>query len=217
MPFAGTVRVQSFESITEVSFYTPDHPRLLSLIAGACTMCEASIIGRADFFDARRPRARHLPPRRAFTSDEDEKVRAHRIIDTVRELLQGEKYIPSDLGKDSRLNRRLKPFSVPGQVIVSNALSRKFTVIEVSGARPHRSAARSDQRHFRSEPDHRLRPYRHLWRKGGGRVLCHRPVRAQDRGQEPRQKKIHDRLMAVLEPKREKQDRQDRQAMRQAQ
>ena len=43
--FAGAIRVQAFESITEISFYTPDHPRLLSLIAGACTMSDASIIG----------------------------------------------------------------------------------------------------------------------------------------------------------------------------
>src|SRR5690606_3802221 len=32
--FAGSIRVKAFEGITEVSFYTPDHPRLLSLIAG---------------------------------------------------------------------------------------------------------------------------------------------------------------------------------------
>src|SRR5690606_35246286 len=32
-PFAGSIRVKAFEGITEVSFYTPDHPRLLSLIA----------------------------------------------------------------------------------------------------------------------------------------------------------------------------------------
>ncbi len=132
-PFAGSIRVKSFEGITEVSFYTPDHPRLLSLIAGACTMAEASIIG-AQIFSTRDGRAIDtFRLRRAFQSDEDEKVRATRIIDTVKQLLQGKKQIPRDLGKDSRHNRRLKPFSLHADIQVSNSLSEKFTVIEVSG------------------------------------------------------------------------------------
>jgi [protein-PII] uridylyltransferase len=131
--FAGSIRVQAFESITEVSFYTPDHPRLLSLIAGACTMAEASIIG-AQIFGTRDGRAVDtFRLRRAFTSDEDEKVRATRIIDTVKGLLQGKRQILIDLGKESRHNRRLKPFSLPAEVTVSNSISEKFTVIEVSG------------------------------------------------------------------------------------
>ena len=131
--FAGAIRVQTFESITEVSFYTPDHPRLLSLIAGACTMCDASIIG-AQVFSMRDGRALDtFRLRRAFTSDEDEKVRATRIIETVKQLLQGKRQILIDLGKESRHNRRLKPFSLPAEVQVSNAISEKFTVIEASG------------------------------------------------------------------------------------
>ena len=132
-PFAGSVRVKAFEGITEVSFYTPDHPRLLSIIAGACTMCDASIIG-AQIFSTRDGRALDtFRLRRAFTSDEDEKVRATRIIDTVKQLLQGRRQILIDLGKESRHNRRLKPFTLPADVQVSNSLSEKFTVIEVSG------------------------------------------------------------------------------------
>lgn len=131
--FAGTVEVNSFESITEISFYTPDHPRLLSLIAGACTLAEASIIG-AQIFSMRDGNALDtFRLRRAFASDEDEKIRARRIMDTVRELLQGKRYLSKDLAGDSRLNRRVKPFKVPAEVLISNALSRKFTVIEVSG------------------------------------------------------------------------------------
>jgi len=131
--FAGSIRIMAFEGITEVSFYTPDHPRLLSLIAGACTMCEASIIG-AQIFNTRDGHAIDtFRLRRSFTSDEDEKVRATRIIDTVKQLLQGRRQILIDLGKESRHNRRLKPFSLPAEVHVSNAISEKFTVIEVSG------------------------------------------------------------------------------------
>jgi len=132
-PFAGSIRIKAFEGITEVSFYTPDHPRLLSLIAGACTMQDASIIG-AQIFSTRDGRAIDtFRLRRAFTSDEDEKVRATRIIDTVKQLLQGKRQILIDLGKESRHNKRLKPFALPADVSVSNSLSEKFTVIEVSG------------------------------------------------------------------------------------
>lgn len=132
-PFAGSIRVKAFEGITEVSFYTPDHPRLLSLIAGACTMQDASIIG-AQIFSTRDGRAIDtFRLKRSFTSDEDEKVRATRIIDTVKQLLQGKRQVLIDLGKESRHNRRLRPFSLPAQVSVSNAISEKFTVIEVSG------------------------------------------------------------------------------------
>ena len=132
-PFAGAIRVQAFEGITEVSFYTPDHPRLLSLIAGACTMSDASIIG-AQIFSMRDGQALDtFRLRRAFTSDEDEKVRATRIIETTKQLLQGKRQILIDLGKESRHNRRLRPFTLPAEVQVSNTLSEKFTVIEVSG------------------------------------------------------------------------------------
>ncbi|MBB4052341.1 [protein-PII] uridylyltransferase [Devosia subaequoris] len=132
-PFAGSIRVKAFEGITEVSFYTPDHPRLLSLIAGACTMQDASIIG-AQIFSTRDGRAIDtFRLKRSFTSDEDEKVRATRIIDTVKQLLQGKRQVLIDLGKESRHNKRLRPFSLPAEVSVSNAISEKFTVIEVSG------------------------------------------------------------------------------------
>jgi [protein-PII] uridylyltransferase len=131
--FAGSIRIKAFESITEVSFYTPDHPRLLSLIAGACTMCDASIIG-AQIFSTRDGRAVDtFRLRRSFASDEDEKVRATRIIDTVKQLLQGKRQVLIDLGKESRHNKRLKPFSLPAQVTVTNTISEKFTVIEVMG------------------------------------------------------------------------------------
>ncbi|MDR3475354.1 MAG: [protein-PII] uridylyltransferase [Devosia sp.] len=131
--FAGAIRVQTFESITEISFYTPDHPRLLSLIAGACTMSDASIIGAQVFSMRDGPALDTFRLRRAFTSDEDEKVRATRIIETTKQLLQGKRQILIDLGKESRHNRRLKPFTLPAEVQVSNTISEKFTVIEVSG------------------------------------------------------------------------------------
>src|SRR5690606_40585958 len=70
--FAGSSKIKAFEAITEVTFYTPDHPRLLSLIAGACTMADASIIG-AQIFNTRDGHAlATFRLRRAFTAHEDD-------------------------------------------------------------------------------------------------------------------------------------------------
>lgn len=96
-------------------------------------MAEANIIG-AQIFSMRDGNALDtFRLQRAFADDEDERIRGERIVESVRQLLAGQKYLPRGLGQDSRYNRRLKPFSVPAQVQVSNSLSEKFTVIEASG------------------------------------------------------------------------------------
>ena len=199
-PFAGSIRVKAFEGITEVSFYTPDHPRLLSLIAGACTMQDASIIG-AQIFSTRDGRAIDtFRLRRAFASDEDEKVRATRIIDTVKQLLQGKRSVLIDLGKESRHNRRLKPFALPAEVVVSNTLSEKFTVIEVSGL------DRTGLLHAltREISDLNLTiGSAHIGTYGEKAVdvFYVTDLTGQKIASKPRQRKIHDALLAVFHPK----------------
>ncbi|WP_052732030.1 [protein-PII] uridylyltransferase [Devosia geojensis] len=200
--FAGSIRVKAFESITEVSFYLPDHPRLLSIIAGACTMQDASIIG-AQIFSTRDGRAIDtFRLRRAFTSDEDEKVRATRIIDTVKQLLQGKRQILIDLGKESRHNKRLKPFFLPAEVMVSNNLSEKFTVIEISGL------DRMGLLHqlTREISDLNLTiGSAHIGTYGEKAVdvFYVTDLTGQKIMNKARQKKIHDTLMRVLSPQRE--------------
>lgn len=111
--FAGNYSIKAFEGITEVSFYTADHPRLLSCIAAACTLCDASIVG-AHISSMRDGHALDtLRLRRSFNSDEDEKIRAVRVIKMVKQLLIGAKTIPKNLGVNSRFNNRLKPFKLP--------------------------------------------------------------------------------------------------------
>ena len=202
--FAGSIRVKAFEGITEVSFYTPDHPRLLSLIAGACTMQDASIIG-AQIFSTRDGHALDtFRLRRSFTSDEDEKVRATRIIDTVKQLLQGKRQILIDLGKESRHNKRLRPFALPAQVTVSNALSEKFTVIEVSGL------DRIGLLHSltREISDLNLTiGSAHIGTYGEKAVdvFYVTDLTGQKIMSKPRQRKIHDALMGVFHPRGEAQ------------
>lgn len=132
-PFAGCVGIKSFEDVTEVSIYTPDHPRLLSMIAGACTLSNADIVGAQITLMRDGKALDTLRLKRSFTSDEDERIRALKIIEMVQKLLSGEKRLPEVLGVGSKLNKRLKPFSVPTDVIITNSLSKKFSVIEASG------------------------------------------------------------------------------------
>jgi [protein-PII] uridylyltransferase len=201
--FAGSIRIKAFESITEVSFYTPDHPRLLSLIAGACTMQDASIIG-AQIFSTRDGHALDtFRLRRSFTSDEDEKVRATRIIDTVKQLLQGKRQILIDLGKESRHNKRLKPFALPSEVTVSNALSEKFTVIEVSGL--DRMGLLHSLTHAISDLSLTIGSA-HIGTYGEKAVdvFYVTDLTGQKIMSKPRQRKIHDALMSVFHPKVDK-------------
>ncbi len=200
-PFAGSTAIKAFEGITEVTFYTPDHPRLLSLIAGACTMADASIIG-AQIFSTRDGHALDtFRLRRTFKTDEDERLRASRIIDTVKALLEGRKYLPDDLGIDSRYNRRLKPFSVPTEIFISNALSDKFTVIEISGLDRtgllyHLTRALSDlnltigSAHIGTYGEKAVDVF-YVTDLTGGKIAS-----------KARQKRIHDALMAVFAPAR---------------
>ncbi|MCB9992618.1 MAG: [protein-PII] uridylyltransferase [Hyphomicrobiaceae bacterium] len=203
LSFVGQCDPRAFESITEVSFYTSDHPRLLSIIAAACTMCEASIAGAhiSSTRDGWALDTFHL--KRAFAVDEDERIRATRIIETVRELLSGSKYIPKNLGRDSRLNRRLKPFKVPPDVQISNALSKKFTVIEVNGL--DRTGLLHDLTQVIADLNLSIASA-HISTFGekavdvfyvtdltGGKVTS-----------APRQKRIIDRLLAVFEPQTDK-------------
>jgi [protein-PII] uridylyltransferase len=202
--FAGSIRIKAFEGITEVSFYTPDHPRLLSLIAGACTMQDASIIG-AQIFSTRDGHAIDtFRLRRSFTSDEDEKVRATRIIDTVKQLLQGKRTILIDLGKESRHNKRLRPFALPSQVSVSNALSEKFTVIEVSGL--DRMGLLHSLTHQISDLNLTIGSA-HIGTYGEKAVdvFYVTDLTGQKIMAKPRQRKIHDALMAVFHPRSEAQ------------
>ena len=64
---ATAVTTRGFEAVTEITIYAPDHPRLLSIIAGACAIAGANIVdaqiytttnGQALELDLDQPRVR---------------------------------------------------------------------------------------------------------------------------------------------------------------
>src|SRR5690606_15547820 len=76
---ACDIRPMVFEGATEITIIAPDHPRLLSVIAGACAASDANIVD-AQIFTTTDGRALDtIIIGRAFDEDEDERRRGERI------------------------------------------------------------------------------------------------------------------------------------------
>ena len=48
---AFDVRTDNFKSITEITVYVPDHPRLLALLTGACAAGDADVFKLDDVLE----------------------------------------------------------------------------------------------------------------------------------------------------------------------
>ncbi len=86
---ATMVRTDSFHAITEITVLSPDHPRLLSVIAGACAAAGANIVDAQIFTtsDGRALDTIHI--NREFPNDEDELRRAATIGRMIEDVLSG--------------------------------------------------------------------------------------------------------------------------------
>jgi [protein-PII] uridylyltransferase len=123
----------AFTAVTELTVYAPNHPRLLSMFAGACAANGANIAG-AHVTTTRDGFALDtFLLQREFQEDEDELRRAKRIEDTIERLLRGDTWVAALLEKRRPLPSRVEAFTVAPEVYVNNALSDAFTVIEVAG------------------------------------------------------------------------------------
>ncbi len=126
-------KTDAFTAVTELTIYAPSHPRLLAFFAGACAAAGANIVG-AEITTARDGYAIDtFRLARGFEADEDETRRARRISDMIESLLMGEARLSALLAKQRPAERRVTAFTVEPEALVSNALSDRFTVIEVAG------------------------------------------------------------------------------------
>nr|WP_272210540.1 ACT domain-containing protein [Marinicella sp. W31]MDC2876434.1 ACT domain-containing protein [Marinicella sp. W31] len=129
--FATMVRTNTFHDITEITLLAPDHPRLLSIIAGACAATGANIAD-AQIFTTTDGRALDtILLNRAFDDDADELRRANTIGKLIEDVLTGRKHLTDLIAARSRERRTASAFSVSTHVSVSNKLSNIFTVIEI--------------------------------------------------------------------------------------
>jgi [protein-PII] uridylyltransferase len=130
---ASTYTTDAFTAITELSLFAPNHPRLLALFAGACAASGANISG-AHISTTRDGFALDtFLLAREFDRDEDEMRRARRIAETIEKLLKGEVRLNALMAKRRERRGRFSAFTVPPEVLVDNALSNQFTVVEVAG------------------------------------------------------------------------------------
>lgn len=130
---ATMVRTHSFHAITEITVLSPDHPRLLAVITGACAAAGANIADAEIFTttDGRALDTIHI--NRAFDNDEDEMRRAATIGKMIEDVLSGRKRLPEVIATRARSRKKTRAFVIPPVVTISNALSNKFTVIEIEG------------------------------------------------------------------------------------
>lgn len=130
---ATAVKVHGFEAITEITVLAPDHPRLLSIIAGACTVAGANIVD-AQIFTTTDGRALDtIRVTREFATDEDEERRGKRIGTLIEEVLSGKTRLPETIAKRAKPRAKLKPFQVETRIRIDNSWSNMFTAIETSG------------------------------------------------------------------------------------
>ncbi len=128
---ATTVRTDSFHAITEITVLSPDHPRLLAVIAGACAAAGANIVDAQIFTtsDGRALDTIHVS--REFQDDADELRRAGTIGRMIEDVLSGRKRLPEVIATRTKNRKKSKAFIIPPSVTITNSLSNKFTVIEV--------------------------------------------------------------------------------------
>ncbi|WEX09472.1 [protein-PII] uridylyltransferase [Chelativorans sp. AA-79] len=125
------VKPHAFEAVTEITVLAPDHPRLLSVIAGACAAAGANIVD-AQIFTTTDGRALDtILIGREFELDEDELRRAQRVGRLIEDVLSGKAYLPEVLEKRTKPRRGTRAFRVEPRAELRNTLSNRFSVIEV--------------------------------------------------------------------------------------
>jgi len=128
---ATMVRTHAFHAITEITLLSPDHPRLLSIVTGACAAAGANIADAQVFTTSDGRALDTILINRELPDDEDELRRGASIGRMIEDVLAGKAHIPEVIARKSRGKRKSRPFTVRPQVNISNTLSNKFTVIEI--------------------------------------------------------------------------------------
>jgi len=120
-------------NVTELTVLAPDHPWLLSIIAGACAMAGANIVDAQIFTTTDGLALDTISLSREFERDEDEQRRANRIADSIEKALRGELRLPDTLGKRVAPKGRIKAFALEPTVAINNQWSHRYTMMEVTG------------------------------------------------------------------------------------
>jgi [protein-PII] uridylyltransferase len=130
---ATAIRTRAFEGVTEITVLAPDHPRLLSVIAGACSVAGSNIVDAQIFTTTDGKALDTISISREFDTEEDELRRARKVGDLIEQALAGRIHLPDTIAHKAQRRARLKAFSLETSIIVDNQGSNRFTVVEASG------------------------------------------------------------------------------------
>jgi [protein-PII] uridylyltransferase len=130
---ATMVKTHEFEAVTEITVLAQDHPRLLSVIAGACAAAGANIVDAQIFTTSDGRALDTILISREFDRDEDERRRAERVGTLIEDVLSGKSWLPEMIAKRTKPKRGSKAFRIEPRVEIRNTLSNRFSVIDVSG------------------------------------------------------------------------------------
>jgi [protein-PII] uridylyltransferase len=130
---ATGVGFDTARGVTELTVLAPDHPRLLSVIAGACAAAGANIVDAQIFTTTDGLALDTIAVSREFEHNEDEARRAVRIADSIERALRGELRLPDIMAKRTARKGRLRAFAIEPEVTINNQWSNRYTVVEVTG------------------------------------------------------------------------------------
>jgi [protein-PII] uridylyltransferase len=130
---ATSVAFPAARGVTELTVLAPDHPRLLSIIAGACAVTGANIVD-AQIFTTTDGRALDtIAVSRELDDDADEARRAARVAEAIEKGLRGDLRLPDVVARRAAAKPRLKAFAVVPEVSINNQWSSRYTMVEVIG------------------------------------------------------------------------------------
>lgn len=132
-PFQVDFVTDGFRGVTELTVLAIDHPRLLSIITGACAAAGANIVEAQIFTTNDGFALDSITISRAFTQDSDEMRRAERVARHIVATLKGEVRLPEIVASRSAQAPVSQAFTVAPDVVLDNELSTKSTVVEVTG------------------------------------------------------------------------------------
>ena len=126
-------RVDSFQGVTELTLYAPDHPGLFTRVCGAISVCGANIVD-AKIFTTKDGMALdgfwiQDVDKTAYSDPE----KLERVKKAIRQTLAGELRPRERLAVKSTLPKRTEVFTVEPLVLIDNRASNTYTVIEVNG------------------------------------------------------------------------------------
>lgn len=125
-------RMLGDRAVTEMTLIAPDAPRLLAIVAAACSAAQANVVS-ADIFTTADNFAVDIFALTPRSDDpEDEAARVARIAQTVREALAARTLPPRPVDRRPRAVRQ-RAFHHATDVLIANDWSNRYTAIEVSG------------------------------------------------------------------------------------